>query len=328
MLNHTYCTDVDEINTCAYEKYYPIIQFEDMMFLSTIYLSLIENWLEDNFIDYDIISYQQFTDTYNLKFIEHTDQDVIMIKSTITTDILYRVICSGYYAHTWYYQLRDHTIESKMIDLTDAEANDILAANENSQLLDKIQSAINDLRSSSLEQPTDTDKIFVKLYSVSPKTKSTSSIDLTASTAQQVLDLLRLSDRTANSLQCNIVKGIMLRRYDPLIDSDREFRLFVKGYNLRAISQYNCYEELYTDLDIRTKIYDLIINWWPTISKLLVHNKCTIDIVFMPDWSIKIIELNSFGPGLLAGSSLYNWLNDYDILHKSSKPDIRFVEKN
>jgi hypothetical protein len=168
------------------------------------------------------------------------------------------------------------------------------------------------------------------LYSVSPKSESTRAIDLTANTAQNVVDLLRRSDRTNNSLRDNIVKGIMLRKYDESINPEREFRLFVCGYNLRAISQYKCYEfiELYSDPDIRNKIYKLIIDWWPTICKLLVHSQCTIDIVFMPDWSIKIIELNSFGPELLAGSCLYNWLNDYDILYNSSKPDIRFVEKN
>ncbi len=335
----------DEINTACYPEYYPFQGNSNFkfVFISIRYFSLLESYLEDNNILYKIHDFDELK-FYNIRLPEYSDKefikistknippnkfiydhsDEIKIKKNITVETLYNVLCSHYYADNWYYDLSDLTFKSVLIDLSRDNIQSLISHRYDDHILiEKIDSAIKILTSN-----TD-DKVFVKLFSVSPKDEFSEPIDLTAKNSLQVLQLLTKSKRTFDSLQYNIKTGIMLRQYIPNLNSDNEFRLFIFGYNLRAISQYKCYDviEKYQDPKIRLCIYQMICSWWIDIEKKITYSDCVIDIVFLENDEIKLIEINSYGPGLLAGSALYNWVYDYDILHYSSKPDIRFLLK-
>lgn len=332
----------DGINTASYPEYYPFQGNSNYKFIfaSMRYFPLLESFLEDNSIIYKIhdnnelkfynVSLSEYKDTDFIKintknippdkFI-YSHADKIMIRKNISVDTLYNVLCSYYYADNWYYDLSDLTFKSVLIDLSSNDINSLISYEFNDVLLNKIDSAIKMLITNQ------NDKVFVKLYSVSPKDEFSEPIDLTAKNSIEVLKLLTDSERTYNSLCRNIKCGIMLREYVQHLDPDNEFRLFVFGYNLRAISQYKCYNyiEKYQDSSMRSHIYELICKWWNDVNKKFTFSDFVADIVFLDNDEIKLIEINSYGPGLLAGSALYNWDVDYDILHYSSKPDIRFL---
>merc|ERR1712137_1263692 len=118
-----------------------------------------------------------------------------------------------------------------------------------------------------------------------------------------------------------------------------EFRLFIHGMNLRAISQYQCYTVIseFQSKEIQHKIYCAICSWWKKVYKTVPYYDCTVDIIFYDlqknncdlwdETNIYIVEINSFGAGSLCGSSLFSWVTDFDILYKAKVPEIRFIEQ-
>lgn len=343
--------ELNEINNYALTKYYPFVGSPNFkkIFFSQRYLGLVEDYLQQNKIQFTrhepyqieffAVTLPEYTiddficiSTKNVpphKFIYYCDNS-IKIKKNITVETLYKALCSGYYANRWYNQIQDLTFESELIDLTEHEVNYLLQKTDvcDNVLLYKIDAAIKVLTN-------DMDnRVFVKLYSVSPKneynddntTRETNKFELTATDVTGVVKLLRKSERTTYSLENDLVHGIMLRRFIKEIDLENEFRLFVYDGKLRAISQYQCYQKItkYSDPLVQKKIYDMICNWWNKDAVALIpYVDCVIDVVII-DNEVKIIEINSFGPGLIAGSGLFNWDKDYDIMHYSIEPQILF----
>jgi hypothetical protein len=329
--------DVDEINNASLVEYYPFcgsINF-NKIFFSIRYYSLLEEFIEDNHIQAKIHT----SDRYNIVLPEYADQDYvsvntlnmlcdihscadkIFIRENITVADLYDALCGAYNAHEWYNSIKNHTFNSVLIDLSAAEMKSLAKIQFDDSLISKIDKAIVELLS------INGDKCFVKLYSVSPKDEHSTPEDLTAKTGKEVLELLTSRSRTYTTI-CEYAKlnqshGIMLREF-AAINPNMEFRLFVYGNCLRAISQYKCYTVLFTDNVERKRIYNAICKWFPTVERDIIYSDYIVDIVL--DNSIKIIEINSYGPGLRAGSCLYNWKIDYDIMHYSSVPDIRFLD--
>jgi len=175
-----------------------------------------------------------------------------------------------------------------------------------------------------IKKLTSKSRVFVRLFSLSPK-NSDKIGDIAVIDVDELLKLLHNSPRAIGSLSKSYNNGIMLREFHQDLPTSFEFRLFVHGSHLRAISQYNCYEYI-PELDDEN-IKDRIIN---IIKNKIEYIDSIIDIViwdgkdgsFM-NLGIWIIEINTFGAGLLAGSCLYNWIDDYDTLHYSKKPDYR-----
>lgn len=110
------------------------------------------------------------------------------------------------------------------------------------------------------------------------------------------------------------------------LETDYEFRLFVYNNKLTGISVQHIYkrnEKLNnkTDDDIKNlvqRIIDYFYNnflkkWSLTKSKNMIENY-TIDIAFLNINLIYFIEVNPFGAEHAAGSSLFHWIYDKDIL--------------
>lgn len=290
----------------------------------------------------------------------------------ITVVDLYNALCEAYNADKWYESIKAHTFKSILIPLSAQDMKSLAKMDFDEELIAKIDGGISRLSAvlrvvyseNERNTPIIIDVLvengyFIKLYSVSPKNDDSTPADLTIRTGQEALKLLTSRTRTYNTIcefaDSNSPHGIMLREFVP-IDSDLEFRLFVFGNTLRAISQYKCYTEGLFPQSCRGVIYDAICKWFTIIEPDVPYADYVIDIVLCPENkdcfphkdlfshkilylykdlsphtfarkdSIKVIEINSYGPGLLSGSGLYNWETDYDIMHYSTKPDIRFLD--
>jgi len=329
------------INNFKFDEFYPFLGNPNFkkIFFSVRYLSLIDNFLKDNDIKYTIHDPEEAI-WYNLKFPEYANEkfisinidtllrhrllyyeaEQIIITENITLDNLYDTLCESYDANKWYHKIKEFTFESVLIDLSQNQINYILEKeSDDFGLVDKINNEI-------LPLTTNNNKIFVRLYSLSPK-DSIYFPSMIISNADDVIQLLRSSERTIDYLKNYSNQGIILRQYEKSLKSKNEFRLFIFDKKLRAISQYQYYIKIekYSDSDLRQIIYDSICDYFNKVANLIDYSDYVLDIVFLNNFStIKIIEINTFGPGLLSEGGLFDWKNDYDIMHNSVVPCIRF----
>jgi hypothetical protein len=111
------------------------------------------------------------------------------------------------------------------------------------------------------------------------------------------------------------------------INKNLEFRVFVYNKKITAISQQFIYtkntyinniiaEKIITD--IKEFVYNNII---PNITHI---SNFTIDLSILNNNEIYFIELNSFGSEYAAGSALFHWEIDKDILYNQTSNEIEF----
>jgi len=110
-------------------------------------------------------------------------------------------------------------------------------------------------------------------------------------------------------------------------DKYKEYRIFVCDNVITAISQQNIYEvNTYLDAfseEERIKIIEKHVQiiydgFEKTIKKKITHTKSyCMDAVILEYDSLYFIEINSFGAGYAAGSALFHWINDMEILNKN-----------
>ena len=121
------------------------------------------------------------------------------------------------------------------------------------------------------------------------------------------------------------VKLYLLRWRD--IDPDAEFRVFVYKGQVTAISQQNLYtvnKSATKDPSIISKWIDCIMKYFERVVKhRITHiDTYTYDFAILctegqqggRQWSPYFIEINAFGAAYSAGSALFHWMIDHDIL--------------
>jgi hypothetical protein len=102
------------------------------------------------------------------------------------------------------------------------------------------------------------------------------------------------------------------------IDVNKEFRIFVYQNKITAISQ----QDIYT---VNKLANDNLINGWVKIIQTYFNNFIKDKFIHIGNYSIDFailendipyfIEINSFGSQYAAGSSLFHWIIDNDILY-------------
>jgi hypothetical protein len=109
------------------------------------------------------------------------------------------------------------------------------------------------------------------------------------------------------------------------IDTNKEFRVFVYQNKITAISQQFLHQnnEYLQQFDITEKCK--IINTWidmicayfeSTIKKNINHvSNYTFDVAILDNEELYFIEINSFGKEYAAGSALFHWIIDQNILY-------------
>ena len=136
----------------------------------------------------------------------------------------------------------------------------------------------------------------------------------------------RVSHSSSESL------SLILRDWIPC-PQDHEFRCFVHGRQLSAISQYHCYS-FFPSLQQMShvlRIRDAIQNFVKQIIDCFSIPSFVLDLVVDPySYHCFIIELNPFGRSMSSGSALYNWDRDYELLYgiqKRKMPSIRILRE-
>nr|QYA18847.1 Cdc123 [Clandestinovirus] len=189
-------------------------------------------------------------------------------------------------------------------------------------------------------------KIFVKLNSVSPKDICYYDDDpmgdinaLAAYRSEHVIHMLTRSSRCMSVIKRTLHLRlpnpvlIMLREFVEM-PFQNEFRCFVYDGKLRAISQYHWMIHDKSIVDNQLAIRDRIDTFYRLSKQYIPYKDCVMDVILLDDESkfegtfmnlgIYLIEFNCFGGDLVAGSALYHWYHDYDILYKNSNlADIR-----
>ncbi|KAK4244756.1 hypothetical protein C7999DRAFT_34899 [Corynascus novoguineensis] len=141
--------------------------------------------------------------------------------------------------------------------------------------------------------------------------------------------LLALADRVWDE---DPGEALIVQRWSPSIDLQREIRVFCHEGRVTAASQDIWWEkagwrERYTDGFVQA-----IINLWNDVKDHLPFDTCTMDVLMTPPtdgkpWTAKVIEFNGFGAHLNTGSDLFHWVKDADILQgKTPGVTVRFVD--
>lgn len=121
-----------------------------------------------------------------------------------------------------------------------------------------------------------------------------------------------------NSERCKHDDVFMIREIDDDIfkQNGYEFRCFYYRSFLSAVS---C-----SGLNYANDRYEQrIIDFFKMYSYKFIYTDCVVDI-FINDAKILIIEFNCFGADSNTDASLYDWREDYFILHNTYKTDFRY----
>ncbi len=127
-------------------------------------------------------------------------------------------------------------------------------------------------------------------------------------------------------------EALIIQRWSPDIELQREIRVFCYAGRVTAISQDIWWEkagwrERYSDGFVQA-----ITDVWAHCQVHLPFDTCTMDVLMTPPaegrpWKARVIEFNGFGAHLNTGSDLFHWVRDVDILHgKTSGVTVRFVD--
>lgn len=107
------------------------------------------------------------------------------------------------------------------------------------------------------------------------------------------------------------------------IDDNLEFRMFIYNKNVTCISQQKCYKQntllKYFDNEAIKDIVKLLLNYFETdIKNVIEQDSYSIDIALVNNIPY-FIEVNCFGKEYAAGSALFHWIIDYDLLYSDAK---------
>jgi len=160
---------------------------------------------------------------------------------------------------------------------------------------------------------------FVRMSSCSPKDGKYYTYQFMS--IEQIIEQFATSRRILLSL----LKGdrkVYFVPFDPTWDTSCELRVFVCNGKVTCISQY-----VFTKYSVFSVMNDDQLKRMGYGIKNFVENKLkdilpqlgtmnvVCDIYWVDDEQFKIIELNSFGYWLAAGSALFHWQNDRDKLY-------------
>lgn len=292
----------------------------------------LKTYLDDNQIGYQI-----------------NGDKVVILDSEVTVDKLLDYHISRYEADVWYpfvtkdAEGRKLTFMSEFIELNSDRLDMLVALSDDGNtktssvyldLIRELDVAFDKFKSKGVT------KIFVKLNSVSPKDLCYYTDDpygdfnaLAAYRSEHVPHMLTRSTRTMSVIRNpRSPVYIMLREFADIPLQD-EYRCFIYDNKLRAISQYHWNVQRPELVDQRFAIRDRISEFLSRVidGGYLPYSDCIVDVILdVPSdktfmgLGIYIVECNCFGAELIAGSALYNWDVDHDILYNNLGPaDIR-----
>lgn len=152
---------------------------------------------------------------------------------------------------------------------------------------------------------------------------------LRVTSADDALRLLVSSSRVMGDVSHTLDQGehgwsmsVVVREWDDAVRLEREFRTFVVGGKVTAISQYDD-QLMYPFVaahpeQIVTAIIECLAPAKATLQSISADRGVVVDCLVVPSshdgtrWQARIIELNPFGP--MTGASLFTWTGDRRVL--------------
>lgn len=218
------------------------------------------------------------------------------------------------------YEFTKHEIEN----LKEACHVSIITGNWPSIYEEELDEIINRLQNNWIDG-----EYFIRLDSASLKN---GVVELPITNAQDLILGLITSKRILTSFNLGY-KKLYFIEFNPEFDPHKEVRVFVRNNKVTGISQYHWYEPSYFNhfsnhqlmLIAKNIIYDVENKLIPLVSNAIQTNDFTVDYLVKGDLTLQIIELNSFGYWLSAGSCLFSWSDDRDILYdKGNEQNVYF----
>lgn len=123
---------------------------------------------------------------------------------------------------------------------------------------------------------------------------------------------------------------IYLLPYLTNLNKQKEFRVFVKNKEITAISVQHLYDENewienMTDFERYQLVVNIIMFYNTNIRNKISVNDFTFDLALLDNNSFYFIEPNCFGAKYAAGSALFSWTHDKDILDDSTIVEFRYT---
>ena len=144
--------------------------------------------------------------------------------------------------------------------------------------------------------------------------------------SKQIVRALVTSYRCVDVFESGGICKLYVCPFHNYFDSNDEFRVFVYHNNVTCISQYNEQEDCgwgSCDDETLLLICDNIINMYEALLqkaaalKIFLPQSLTIDVMCHRNrnFAVEFVEFNTFGAQMSAGSCLFDWIADYDLLY-------------
>ncbi|KAI1378289.1 hypothetical protein F4677DRAFT_390253 [Hypoxylon crocopeplum] len=280
-----------------------------------------------------------------------------IVAGTNEFDFLYAEANNKYMYHLWYSDrlapymatevLKIEPLASNIISLLESVLKTLLElgidaameSNDGKAVVVSFQAILDDATKGS------TEPIFVRLGATSAKDSFAKGAPTTKPSplpadANIVLRRFLTSGRVVGRLLA-LVEGVwpqdpgealIVQRWSPNIELQREIRVFCYGGKVTAISQDIWWEKAGWRNRYSDGFVQAITDLWGHIKDFLLFESCTMDVLMTPPlddqaWQAKVIEFNGFGAHLNTGSDLFHWVKDADILQgKVAGVTVRFVD--
>ena len=232
-------------------------------------------FLEDYFIDF-------FEDNDIKYFYEDDNKASVYKNETVSWNLLYIVKTESYSAINWYENLKEFTYKSELIEIKNIENIKTLLKHINFPK-------------------------FIKLDDFSCKDTDHSGI---FKNAIEVENIFKKSMRILNTLnQQHITKShyLFVREPDYFINEKEEVRCFIYQRRLVAVSnKKKISDKIKLELEEFVKKIILQMPYMDAVIDIFIDSK---------KHKFILIEVNNFGADSPCGSGLFNWKEDYALLH-------------
>jgi hypothetical protein len=113
---------------------------------------------------------------------------------------------------------------------------------------------------------------------------------------------------------CGFTQKVVVREWEPLLDQEFEFRGFVTGGKLTALSQYNHMVHFPEQVKRKAELLHAIAAFWETSVRdrlAAQYARYIVDFAVLRDGRVIVIELNPFDNH--TGAGLYSWGSEKDV---------------
>jgi len=152
---------------------------------------------------------------------------------------------------------------------------------------------------------------------------------------KNILESIFTSTYNHAALRCtdNMCK-IYLMPWIKNFDGEKEFRAFVYNNEITSVSIQNLFKinhwlNTKSDIELELIVKSMLEYFRLNIrDKLIKMEKYTMDIYYKSELERYFIEPNRFGKEYAAGSSLFHWVNDNDLLlGETDRIELRYVSE-